>query len=133
MSDGSLHDLWVRAGVDGIAESDALDLFAMGVPEVTMSLAMNPSTPPTVLQRIHDAGGDAAAAARVNRNSPAAVKGLAPIGAHTDESVWLYAKAMGASDQQLRALIERLDGTTRPGGVLLQDAWDDVVRRYPGR
>lgn len=96
-----------------------------------MSLAMNGMVSPAVLRAIFDRGGAPADAVMTNRNSPPELKALAPIGAHSDESLWRFAKDLDATDAQMQALLDKLDRSPRPGGPTLADAWREVASRHP--
>jgi hypothetical protein len=128
---GARADQWKSAGAEGITETQASDLLALDVAEVTMSLAMNGSTPAAILATIFERGGSAAVAVLTNRSSPPELKALAPLGSHSDESVWRFAQAQHATDTQLRALLDELDRSPRPGGPPLGDVWREVVRKHP--
>jgi hypothetical protein len=127
----TLAEYWRLAGSEQITEAEALELLALDIPEVTVSLAMNGVVTPAVLRAIFDLGGAPADAVLTNRNSPPELKALAPIGAHSDESLWRFAKDLDASEAQMQALFEELDRSPRPGGPRLADVWHEVVSKHP--
>lgn len=129
--DESLEDLWWRAGSEEIGDEEALELLALDVSEVTMALALNGALSPLALKAIFARGGAPADAVTTNRNSPPELKGLAPIGSHSDESVWRFAKDLKATNRQMRALLDELHRSPRPGGPLLEDVWREIVSRHP--
>jgi hypothetical protein len=106
---GTAIERWHLAGREDLSPEVIAILAQDADPDVRSVIAGNDDTPAGILASLANQHPDLIPPMSLNLNAPATLKELAPILWHTDESIFLYLKEKGATEEERTQLVKQHD------------------------